>query len=954
MDIKNGLPYIKIRPFTDQEWDDLPHLVLTEDKFWDVTVLDHNLTESDQWFDAISDLQEDPTMDLFDEFGNYRKRVVIQEAEFFDAESELFTIEDEMDHSVIYHTYKHQFQVEQGRTWKPGEGEWSVMTKEPNYEELRPFFGWLPSDIVKSTFNNSTQYARIPMSTVLKKRYKAANPALNVHRRDEPVATDTVYSDTPAIDSGATSAQLFVGTESLVLDVYGMKSDKEFVNTLEDNVHERGAMSKLISDRAQVEISNKVADFLRALCIGNWQSEPYQQHQNPAEHHYQQAKTMVNTIMDRTGSPPYLWLCCLMYVCYVLNFTYNNSIKAIPMHKLTGSTQDISPLLHFQFKEKVYYKIDDSDFPSETHEGLAWFVGIGESVGHAMTCKLLTVDTKKIIYHSNVRSAEDSDHSNLRAEPLNEKPPQIVKSKSDSIDYAADDDPGGKNKMPVFDPSDLVGRTFLMDPKEDGQRARARIVEALEDHEADLEQNPTRVKFKVSVNDDQFEEVLTYSEVLDYIQQDEENEIVWKFRKIISHEGPLTPNHPNYKGSKFNVMVEWETGEITSEPLSIIAKDDPVTCAIYARDNNLLDIEGWKRFKGLAKREKKLLRLVKQAKLRSYRTAPRFKHGFEIPKGYDHAVRLDQRNNNTKWQDAVKLEMSQMDEYGTFKDYGKGGKPPSGYKKIRVHLVFDVKHDGRHKGWLVADGNLTDLPVDSIYSGVVSLQGVHLLLFIAELNELESWATDVGNAYLEAKTKEQVYIIAGREFGELEGHTLTLVKALYGLRSSGLRWHERLADCLCDMGFTPSKAEPDIWMRKAEDHYEYVGVYIDDLVIVSKKPQEIADSLMQKHNFKLKGTGPIDVYLGCNFFHDKDGVLCMAPKMYIEKVVANYEKLFGTKPVQNVWSPLEQGDHPELDTSEFLDEMGIEIYQSLIGSIQWAVSLGCIDITTAVMTLSGF
>ena len=569
------------------------------------------------------------------------------------------------------------------------------------------------------------------MSTVLKKCYKAANPALNVLRRDEPVATDTVYADTPAIDSGATSAQLFVGTQTLVLDVYGMKSDKEFINTLEDNVCERGAMSKLVSDRAQVEISNKVVDFLHALCIGNWQSEPYQQHQNPAEHQYQQVKTMVNTIMDRTGSPPYLWLCCMMYVCFILNFTYTNSIKGVPMQKLTGSTVDISPLLHFKFKEKVYYKIDDSDFPSETREELAWFVGIGESVGHAMTCKLLTLDTKKIIYRSNVRSAEDSAHVNLRVEPLNEKPPQIVKSKSDSVDYAADDDPGGKEQItnipvldPVFEPSDLVGRTFLMDPKEDGQQYRAKIMEALEDQESDLEQNPTRIKFMVSINDEELEEVMTYSEVLDYIQCDEENEIIWKFRKITSHEGPLTPNHPSYKGSRFNVMVEWETGEITTEPLSLVAKDDPVTCAIYARDNNLLDIEGWKRFKGIAKRQKKLLRLANQAKLRSYRTAPKFKYGYEIPKGYDHAIRLDQRNKNTKWQDAVKLEMSQMDEYNTFKDYGKGGKPPSGYKKIRVHFIFDVKHDGRHKGQLVADGNLTDLPVESIYSGVVSLRGV--------------------------------------------------------------------------------------------------------------------------------------------------------------------------------------------------------------------------------------
>ena len=65
------------------------------------------------------------------------------------------------------------------------------------------------------------------MSTILKKHYKSPNPALNVHRRDEPVATDTVYADVPAVDSGGvTSAQLFVGTKSLVTDVYGMKSDK--------------------------------------------------------------------------------------------------------------------------------------------------------------------------------------------------------------------------------------------------------------------------------------------------------------------------------------------------------------------------------------------------------------------------------------------------------------------------------------------------------------------------------------------------------------------------------------------------------------------------------------------------------------------------------------------------------------------------------------------------------
>ena len=75
---------------------------------------------------------------------------------------------------------------------------------------------------------------------------------------------------------------------------------------------------------------------------------------------------------------------------------------------------------------------------------------------------------------------------------------------------------------------------------------------------------------------------------------------------------------------------------------------------------------------------------------------------------------------------------------------------------------------------------------------------------------MPSWSTDIGNAYLEAKTQEKVYIIAGPEFQELEGHILVIIKALYGLRSSGKRWYERLADCLLEMGFTRSKDPKEI------------------------------------------------------------------------------------------------------------------------------------------------
>ncbi|MEC8171189.1 MAG: reverse transcriptase domain-containing protein, partial [Candidatus Thermoplasmatota archaeon] len=402
--------------------------------------------------------------------------------------------------------------------------------------------------------------------------------------------------------------------------------------------------------------------------------------------------------------------------------------------------------------------------------------------------------------------------------------------------------------------------------------------------------------------------------------------------------------------------MEWENGEITPEPLSIIAKDAPVACAIYARDNNLLDTPGWKRFRKIAKNQKKLLRMANQAKLRSFRTAPKYMYGYEIPKDYNDALRLDRLHGNTKWQDATQVEMDQLMEYKVFVDLGKGTPVPKGYQKIRVHLVYACKHDGRHKARLVANGNLTEVPVDSVYSGVVSIRGLKLMVFLAELNGLEVWGTDIGNAYLEAYTKEQVCIIAGPEFGSLHGHTLIVSRALYGLRMSGKMWHQRFSAVLEEEGFFPCRAEPDVWMRKSPDGncYEYVGVYVDDLAVAMRDPKTLLNKLVDVYKFKLKGTGPLEFHLGCDFYRDDEGVLCMHPRKYIERMTDNYERIFGEKPKTNIRSPLEKGDHPECDTSELLGPEGTTHYQSLIGQFQWAISLGRLDVATAVMTMSSF
>src|SRR5687768_17345049 len=124
-----------------------------------------------------------------------------------------------------------------------------------------------------------------------------------------------------------------------------------------------------------------------------------------------------------------------------------------------------------------------------------------------------------------------------------------------------------------------------------------------------------------------------------------------------------------------------------------------------------------------------------------------------------------------------------------------------------------------------------------------------MLTSIAEYNGLVAWSTDIPSADLEALTNESVCIIAGPEFGPLAGHLLIIIRALYGLRSSGARWHDKLSDILRQEGYTPCRTEPDIWMQPKGELYEYTAVYVDDLAFAMKHPEEFVECLRSVYNF---------------------------------------------------------------------------------------------------------
>lgn len=236
------------------------------------------------------------------------------------------------------------------------------------------------------------------------------------------------------------------------------------------------------------------------------------------------------------------------------------------------------------------------------------------------------------------------------------------------------------------------------------------------------------------------------------------------------------------------------------------------------------------------------------------------------------------------------------------------------------------------------------------------------------------WLANIGNAYLNAECREKIYMTAGPEFGSDEGKTVIIVRALYGLKSSGAAWRAHLAQSMSDIGFKPCQADPDVWMRGAvkengNKYYEYVLIYVDDLLVCSRKPDLIMQTLSKVYRFKEdpktneKWTPP-DRYLGANIgqyqLHTSSNGKkhwYMPAEGYINAAIANLEvelskigKTLHSK-VDCVMSPVYR---PELDFSPELSPEQTNYYQNLIGVLRWAVELGRIDIHVAVSLLSQY
>ena len=132
----------------------------------------------------------------------------------------------------------------------------------------------------------------------------------------------------------------------------------------------------------------------------------------------------------------------------------------------------------------------------------------------------------------------------------------------------------------------------------------------------------------------------------------------------------------------------------------------------------------------------------------------------------------------------------------------------------------------------------------------------------------------------------------------------------------------------------PCKSDSGIWMRHNNNIYEYIGVYVDDILCIVKDPRSFLNHIIKVHKYKLKGDEPLSIHLVCDFSCNPDMLLQV--KKYMSKM---FKQMFPGETLKKQSSPILKGAYPELDESEFVSEEDKVTYISMISTAQWLVTL---------------
>ena len=856
-------------------------------------------------------------------------------------------------------------------------------------EDIRRRFGNVPQEVVDHTLLHTTQLAERCGEMPLHRRYKTKFVQLRYRRLKSTLYSDT-FSSNVTSTRGHNKTQGFVNGDSFFVYHFPMVSEKEAHHGLVAYIHDVGIPAKIHTDNAKVETLGEWKKTTREYHIKTSVTEPYSPWQNKAEREFGKVRSLARNFMDTHRVPARLWDYAQEHAVEVHNHTARKALSWLtPMECETGDTPDCSHLLYFDFYQPVWYWDNpEAKFPTQKRKLGRW-LGVARNVGQAL-CFYILVSSGEVITRSTVKAVTDQDPSTVTKDidtfdtevrgSLMEDDIIQCSSATERARQArefATDTEINRNRHVLYDlytvEDEEIETGLTVDDFVDAEPESAGDitgVTVLLEHEGTLQQATVKGRKRDQDGNaiisgdyliefpDGTQEAHQYSVLLDaiYSQFDENGEEWFTFKDIIAHEQRARGGRGKTRG--WFLQIEWVNGEVTWETLTSLKDSNPYEVAKYAKDNNLLNEKAfsyWARH--ILRKRSASIRAARRRKLNN-----KYKYGVEVPKDVKHALELDRKNGNTFWRDAIAKEMGSLEALKVFEILDRGKGPPKGYQMIPMWIIFDVKMNLTRKARLVAGGHVTKTPVHDCYCSVASRQSVRLAFLAATLNDLDLVMIDVSNAFVNANCRELVCAKAGPEFGEYEGCIVLIVKALYGLRSSGSAWHSQFSDHLRSMGFTPSLSDMDMWMRRQQrpddtEYYEYLVVYVDDVLIVSHNPQAIVDAISVRYD--LKGGGAPETYLGAtigrfNIPGTDKPTWCMSSDQYLDRAISVVEAKNGPLPTGKVKTPLPTDYHPEIDTSPYLSDDDGNYYLSLIGILQWLCELGRVDICFAVGIMSRF
>ena len=835
--------------------------------------------------------------------------------------------------------------------------------------------------------------------------------------------SDTMLSKIRSI-RGFTCGQLFCNDQWFV-KFYPMKQKSDAPDTLKMFHQDVGIPPSMHTDNAQELVQGEFSKLNRKMGTKQTSIEPKTPNQNRAELCMREFKKRISRLMARRNVPLRLWCFVAEYIADIMCLT------ATPLAKLQGRTSyefifghtpDISEFIEFEFYDWVWYWDTEADYPEEKKRLGRW-LGVAHRVGQGM-CYYILSESSKIIVRSTLSSLADDEGNvedvstkqsfftstlennigNFRNAIVNKDDQDIIldsdfawykfclddNSDDSGVQEPADSEDNMVSPDKVIDDfpdreelDNYIGAQVVLPSKDGESLVLTRVTNRKRDSDDRVlgrsHDNPildTRV-YQVEYPDGataEFSANVIAENILSQVETDGFNfsylsEIIGhrSNEQALSKENGLIQTKSGLKPiittKGWEIYVKWKDQSTSWVTLKDLKESDPVLLAEYAVTNDIQTEPAFKWWVPYTLRKREAI----IAKVNSRFKKKNIKFGIEVPSSVEEALELDRRNGNDHWGRAIKKEMDAVEV--AFKFKGIGEKAPPGYKKITCHIIFDVKFDLTRKARYVAGGHLTDPPSYMTYSSVVSRDSVRICLTVAALNGLNISACDIGNAYLNAETKEKVYFVAGSEWRDNEGRIVIIVRALYGLRSSALQWQKHLADNLrYDLGYSPSLADNNVWLKQChkpdgERYYSYILCFVDDLLCIHLEPDSILSPLKGFYKMKHEPSMP-SMYLGSDistFDHESGTCFAMGSDSYVKEAVRVVKQRMSEEGVKfrtskkTPQSPFTCLSYrAELDLSEECNPEQAAYFQNLVGVLRWIIELGRVDILTEVSILSRY